>query len=143
MVSVEGYFDFVLCYKMELKRVVRGHHVYQSVWTCTVGENLFTAPDKREEALSYDEFTIDVYKDEKCSLLVGNLPIKISSLSYHFLKKSSEKKIIVKIMGKREREICLVVPTNFAYITKDKKCSIILEAELEKRKTLFEDLKIL
>ena len=52
MVSVEGYFDFVLCYKMELKRVVRGHHVYQSVWTCTVGENLFTAPDKREEALS-------------------------------------------------------------------------------------------
>ena len=47
MVSVEGYFDFVLCYKTELKRVVRGHHVYQSVWTCTVGENLFTAPDKR------------------------------------------------------------------------------------------------
>ena len=94
MARVEGYFDFVLCYKTELKRVVRGHHVYQSVWTSTVGENLFTAPDKREEALSYDEFAIGVYKDEKCSLLVGHLPIEISSLSYHFLKKSSENKII-------------------------------------------------
>ena len=58
MAPVEGYSDFVLCYKTKLKSVVRGHHAYQSVWTSTVGENLFTAPDKREEALSYDEFTI-------------------------------------------------------------------------------------
>ena len=122
--------------------MVCGHHVYQSVWISTVGENLFTAPDKREEALIYDEFAIGVYKEEKCSLLVGHLPIKISSLSYHFLKKSSENKIIVKIMGKRERVIGLVVPANFVYITKDKNCSIILEAKLEKRKTLFQDLKI-
>ena len=136
MVSVEGYFDFVLCYKMELKRVVRGHNVYQSVWTCTVGENLFTAPDKREEALSYDEFAISVYKDE------NHLPIEISSLPYHFLKKSSENKTIVKIMGKRQREIGLVVPATFVYITKDKNCSIILETALEKRKTFFPDLKL-
>ena len=142
MACVEGYSDFVLCYKTELKSVVRGHHVYQSVWTSTVGENLFTAPDKREKALSYDEFAIGVYKDEKCSLLVGHLPIEISSLSYHFLKKSSENKIIVKITGKRVREIGLVVPANFVYITKDKNCSIILENELEKRKTLFQDLKL-
>ena len=86
---------------------MRGHHVYQSVWTSTIGENLFTASDKRE-ALSYDEFAIGVYKDEKCSLLVGHLPINISSLSYHFLKKSSENKIIVKITGKKEKEIGLV-----------------------------------
>ena len=118
------------------------HHVYQSVWTSTVGENLFTASDKWEEALSYDEFAIDVYKDEKSSLLVGHLTIEISRLSYHFLKKSSENKIIVKITGKRKREIGLAVPANFVYITKDKNCSIILEAELEKRKTLFQDLKL-
>ena len=142
MVLVEGCSDFVLCYKTELKSVVRGLHVYQSVWTSTVGENLFPAQDKREEALSYDEFAIGIYKDKKCSLLVGHLPIEISSLSYHFLKKSSENKIIVKITGKREREIGLVVPANFVYITKDKNCSIILEAELEKRKTLFHDLKL-
>ena len=123
--------------------MVRGYYVYQPAWTSTIGENRFTAPDKREEALSYDEFAIGVYKDEKCILLVGHLPIKISSLSYHFLKKSSENKIIVKITGKRKREIGLAVPANFVYITKDKNCSIILEAELEKRKTLFQDLKVL
>ena len=122
--------------------MIRGHHVYQSLWTSNVGEKLFTTPDKREEAFSYDEFAVSVYKDEKCSLLVGHLPIEISSLSYHFLKKSSENKIIVKIMGKRETETALVVPVNFVYISKDKNCSIILEAELEKRKTLFQDLKL-
>ena len=142
MARVEGYSDFILCYKTELKSVVRGHHVYQSVWTSTVGENLFTTPDKREKALSYDEFAIGAYKDEKCSLLVGHLPIEISSLSYLFLKNPSENKIIVKITGKREREIGLVVPANFVYIAKDKNCSIILKAKLEKRKTLFQDLKL-
>ena len=109
MAHVEGYSDFVLCYKTELKSVIRGHHVYQSLWTSNVGEKLFTTPDKREEAFSYDEFAVSVYKDEKCSLLVGHLPIEISSLSYHFLKKSSENKIIVKTTGKRERGIGLVV----------------------------------
>ena len=49
MACVEGYFDFVLCYKTELKSMVRGHHVHQSVWTSTVGENLFTALDKRKK----------------------------------------------------------------------------------------------
>ena len=120
MARVESYSDFALCYETELKSVVRGRHVYKSVQASTVGENLFTAPAKREEALSYDEFAISVYKDEKCSLLVGHLPIEISSLSYYFLKKSSENKIIVKITGKTEREIGLTVPTNFVYIIKDK-----------------------
>ena len=142
MARVEGYSDFILCYKTELKSVVRGHHVYQSVSTSSVGENLFTAAEKREEAFNYDEFVISVYNDETCGLLVGHLPIKISSLCYHFLKKSSENKIIVKITGKREREIGLVVPANFVYITKDKNRSIILEAKLEKRKTWFQDLKL-
>ena len=103
---------------------------------------LWLPPDKREEALSYDEFTIGVYKDEMCSLLVEHWPIEISISSYHFLKKSSENKIIVKIMRKREREIGLVVPANFVYITKDKSCLNILEIELEKRKTLLQDLKL-
>ena len=121
---------------------LRGHHAYQSVWASTVGENLSTAQDKWEKVLSYHEFAIGVYKNEKCSLLAGHLPIEISNLSYQFLKKSSENKIIVKITGKREREIGLVVPANFVFITKDKNCSIILEAELENRKTLFRDLKL-
>ena len=137
MTCVEGHSDYVLCYKIELESVVRGHHVYQSVWTSTVGENLFAAPDKKEDVISY----IGIYKDEKCSLLLGHLPIEISNLSLHFLKKSAEDKIIVKITRKREREIGLVVSANFVYITKDKNCSIISETQLEKRKILFQDLQ--
>ena len=41
-----------------------------------------------------------------------------------------------------ERQIGLVVSANFVYITKDKNCSIIFEAELEKRKTMFQYLKL-
>ena len=48
----------------------------------------------------------------------------------------------MKITGKREREVGLVVPANFVYIIKDKNYSIILEAKLEKRKTLIQDLKL-
>ena len=48
----------------------------------------------------------------------------------------------MKITGERERGIGLVVPANFVYITKDKNCSIILEAELEKRKAFFQDLNL-
>ena len=92
MARVEGYSDFILCYKTELKSMVRGHHVYQSVWTSTVGENLFTAPEKREKVFNYDEFAISVCNDEKCGLLVGYLPIKISSLCYHFLKRHQKTK---------------------------------------------------
>ena len=87
MARVEGYSDFLFCYKTELKSAVRGHHVYPSLWTSTVGENFSTALDMREEALSCYEFAISIYKDEKCTLLVGHLPIEISSLSYRFLKK--------------------------------------------------------
>ena len=47
----------------------------------------------------------------------------------------------MKITGKKGREIGLVVPASFVYITKDKNCSFILETELEKRKTLLQDLK--
>ena len=48
----------------------------------------------------------------------------------------------MKIAGERKREIGLLVPANFVYITRDKNCSINLEAELQKRKTLFQDLKL-
>ena len=136
MGRVGGYSGYILCNKKELKSVVRGRHVYQSVWTSTVGEDLFTAPDKRGEAFSYNEFAIGEYKNKMCSLQVGHLLIKISSLSYHFLKKSSENKIIVKNTEKREKEIGLVVPANFAYITKDKNCSIILKTKLENKKNI-------
>ena len=126
---------------------MRGYHAYQSVWTSTAGENFFTAPGKREQKLSYDEIVIKTaYKKTKSVVhWLGTYQSKFQAcliISFHYNFVLSENKIIVKITGKRETEIGLVVPVNFVYITKDKNCSIILEAELEKRKTMFQDLKL-
>ena len=79
MARVEGYSDFILCYKTEIKSLVRGHHVYESVWTSTVGENLFTAPDKREDALSYNEFVYIKIKSVVYWLQPDSNPQSLSS----------------------------------------------------------------
>ena len=54
MARVNGYFSFRVCHKTELPSVIRGHHVYRSVyrsvWSAAVGEKLFASPDPREEA---------------------------------------------------------------------------------------------
>ena len=55
MARAAGYLSFKICFKTEVLTVVRGHHVYMSIWTSSVGENPYTAPDTREEAFLYDQ----------------------------------------------------------------------------------------
>ena len=43
-----GYFSHDLCYTTEVSSIIRGHHVYMSVWNSTIGETLNTKPDNRE-----------------------------------------------------------------------------------------------
>ena len=70
-----------MCHKTELASVIRGHHVYMSVWNAAVGEKLFAAPDPREEAREYDKFSVGLYKEENDQkLLVGLIPTEISNL---------------------------------------------------------------
>lgn len=57
-------------YTAEVSSIIRGHHVYTSVWSSTVGETLNTKPDNREESKDYDKFAIGVYKED---LLVGHI----------------------------------------------------------------------
>ena len=71
-----------------------------SVWSSAVGETLNTKPDNRDEVKDYNKFAIGVFKD----LLVGHVPIKISSLRYHFLNNNEHN------TGKRNQEAGLVVP---------------------------------
>ena len=51
-----------MCHKTELASVIRGHHVYMSVWSTAFGEKLFAAPDLREEAREYDNLQLDFIK---------------------------------------------------------------------------------
>ena len=91
---------FLLCYKTEVTSVIRGHHVYKEVWDATIGEMLEAASDKREEAREYDKYAVGLYKKD---LLVGHIPIEISSLCFHFINQDPENKIKAVITGKRQR----------------------------------------
>ena len=70
MARAASYYPFKVCYRTQVSTVIRDHHVYMSIWTPTVGENLFTVPDAREEAVEYDKFSIGVYKDIEKKFLV-------------------------------------------------------------------------
>ena len=132
--------EFRTCYKTELATVIRGHHVYQNVWVAVIGEVLETAPDGREEAKDYDKYAVGVYKKD---ILVGHIPVEISSLCYHFLQQDPENQINAIITGKRKREVGLVVPANLVFLTNIKTYSQILENELQKRKDKFPSVELL
>ena len=81
-------------------------------------------------------------QDEEC--LVGHVPIEVSSLLYHFLQEDKGNSIKVKVIGKRTREVGLVIPATFIAYTENKRTAEIFDTELAKRRKMFtfEDLNI-
>ena len=67
------------------------YHVYMEVWHATEGEVLETAPDMRKEVKDYDKYVVGVDKED---LLVGHIPIEISSPCFHFLTETCHLDII-------------------------------------------------
>ena len=134
MSRITPAMPFLVCYKTEVTSVIRGHHVYKEVWDVTIGEMLEAAADKREEAREYDKYAVGLYKED---LLVGHIPIEISSLCFHFIQQDPDNKIKAVITGKRQREVGLVVPVKLVFTSKNKRYSEVLEKELLKRKTKF------
>ena len=65
-------------FQMEL--FVRGHHVYFTNWTPTVGEVL---PVKQEILNEYDRFAVAIWKDEE---VVEHVPKAMSKITSFFLK---------------------------------------------------------
>ena len=82
MARIEGYGTFQLLHRIEFRSVIRGHHVYKTIWTPIVNEKLFVRPDEREEALEYDKYSIGIFKkkEDGKSELVGHAPQELSSL---------------------------------------------------------------
>ena len=112
---------FTLCYKTEATSIIRGHHVYQEVWDATIGEMLEAATNDREETKEYDKYVFGLYKKD---ILVGHIPIEISSLCFHFIHQDPGNKIKALTTGKRQREFGLVVPAKLIFITNNKRFSI-------------------
>ena len=120
--------EFQMCFKVQFNSVVRAHHIYKDDWTPKIGEILEAKKDTREEAVANDKYAIGLYKGDK---LVG---LEISRLLYHFLSESSENRIQGVVIGKRTREVGLVVPVEYTAATIDKVTAKIFLSELKKRK---------
>ena len=58
--------------------VIRGHHIYKSIWTPVVGGILML---KTEDGNSYDAHAVAVIKD---GCVVGHVPRSISNVSWFF-----------------------------------------------------------
>ena len=136
--------NFEMYHRVMFQRIIRGHHVYKSIWSPYAGETLMAYSEDRPEALEYDKFAVGINKIkekekdmEERKELVGHFPVELSSLIYHFLNASSENRMTVEVTGKRKREVGLVVPAKFYSLTKDKTTAKALDKELLKRKTRY------
>ena len=83
--------------RMEITSFVRGYHIYSTVWTPTVGEELIC---KREVGNLVDRYAVGVYKQVN-DALVGHLPRSISLLCSLFLRHGGN--IICRVTGRRRR----------------------------------------
>lgn len=63
---------------------IRGHHVYKSVWTPTLGEELEC---RREGDNNFDGYAVAVLRR---GVVVGHIPRKISALSSIFLQRNGQ-----------------------------------------------------
>ena len=93
---------FDLCFEITFSTIICGHHLYKTILTTVIGQELMAKPDEAKEALHYDKFSIGVFKpkDKENKMntnddlgLLGHLPMEISSLleCYCRLSKSIQK----------------------------------------------------
>ena len=75
--------------------IIQGYHIYQSIWTPTIGETLIC---KQEGGNAHDRYIVGCYKPD--STLVGHVPKKISILCNLFLRDATNR-ITCVISGSR------------------------------------------
>ena len=99
---------------MQFTSVIRGHHIYKSVWTPTLGEKLNCREDDRKEAKQHEEYAIGTYLESNTgSELAGHVPIELSYLIYTFLRAYNDNEVSAKVTGSKRLENGLVVPGTF------------------------------
>ena len=87
---------FEMFYNVDFETVIRGHHIYKSVWKPYDGEMLNCIKDKRGEAMEYDKNAIGAYRtpsESEQKMLVAHVHIELSSVMNNFLKANDSNKI--------------------------------------------------
>ncbi len=92
--------------EFDLDGVVRGHHVYKSIWTPVLGEMLTVGV---EDGNSEDQYAIGVYRS---SILVGHAPRELSRIFFCFLRHAGGT-IECRITGHRKLGVGLEVPCTY------------------------------
>ena len=72
---------------------MRGYHVYERIWSTTIGEELLC---EREMDNERDRYAVAVIKD---GVIIGHLPRKISCICLLFLRRGGS--IVCRISGTR------------------------------------------
>ena len=111
-------------YKIEFQTAIRGHHIYKDSWVPFIGQNLICRTDTREEAIEHDKNAIGVFKSADKETLIGHLPIEISCLLTNFLKTAPENKLDASVVGKRKREVGLIVPESMLLLQRTRHSQI-------------------
>ena len=95
-----------------LTGVVRGHHIYQAVWTSSLEEVL---PLSTEDGNDHDRFAVCVKRREE---IVGHIPREISRKIWHFLRHGGRS--TCEITARRKRGNGLEVPCVYRFVGKRK-----------------------
>ena len=74
-----------------LGSVIRGHHIYKTIWMPYTGERLGV---EREGGNTNDSYAVSIIKDD---LIVGHVPREMSRICWHFLGHEGTMASIVKV----------------------------------------------
>lgn len=130
---------------LKFQSVVRGHHVYKTIWTPVIGERLICKHDTREKAKLFDDYAVGIYKDEadgEEKHLVGHVPIELSFLMCKFLVRKGND-LEFSPTGSRYLEDGLVVPGLYTAFSVSKQMISILHNELHKKKEKLKHMTII
>ena len=88
---------------------------------------LLCQPDPREEAIQHDK---NVFCSNEKGTLVRHIPIELSSLMTYFLRAEHTNQLSATVIGKRKRELGLVVPAKYTAVTNCKTMATTLAEKL-------------
>ena len=109
-----------------MESVLRGHHVYKSVWNPVLGEQLTF---ERENSNSHDRHAVSVMKD---GTIVGHVPRELSSVYYHFIGRGGITSC--EVTGRRKHGVGLEVPCLYKIVGSKKLVEKMKSLTISKKK---------
>ena len=95
--------------------------------------------------MEHDENAVGVYlwgKEGREAGLVRHLPIEISKLMKQFIDADKNNLLMATVVGKRKREVGLVIPGKYSAMTTNQEIITVLNNELLKRKEKYKHFEM-